>query len=299
MSEAVESERVSLTVAGEGRAVEIENEIEIQYYTAGSEDQEAPHPPLVLLHGIGLDAAGVSFRHFIPSIADERRVIAFDFPGHGKSEKPDVRYTTAFYREVFERFLDTLEVERADLMGTSMGGCVALGHALDAPEMVRKLVLVNSYGLGSDAPWRAPASITLRWPWADRVLWNAMTGTRAAIRTSLRGLVGRTVPDDLVEDIYRIVQQPNVGRAQTSWQRSEFRLSGLKTNHAPQLPTLAVPTLFVHGASDPLLPANWSVRAARKCPTATLELIDECGHWMPRERPKLFNRVVKRFIGKD
>ena len=285
----IDSSQVSLTIGTD------EREVDVQYYAAG-DGNRGTRPPLVLLHGIGLDAARVSFRHAIPALAQDRRIIAFDFPGHGESEKPDVRYTTAFYREVLERFLASLGLENVCLMGTSMGGCVALGHALDMPETVRRLVLVNSYGLGGDAPWRPAASIALRWPGVGSLLWGTSTETRNAVRASLQGLVGRTVPDDLVEDVYRIVQKPHDGRALTRWQRSEFRLSGLKTDHTPQLADLDVPTLFVHGVADPILPAHWSTRAAERCPNATLELIDGCGHWTARERPKKFNQVVKRFV---
>lgn len=285
----IDSSQVSLTVGTE------EGEVDVQYYTAGDESENGD-PPLVLLHGIGLDAARVSFRHAIPALAQDRRVIAFDFPGHGESEKPDVRYTTAFYRSVLEQFLSSLESGTVSLMGTSMGGCVALGHTLDAPETVRRLVLVNSYGLGGDALWRPAASIALRWPGVGGLLWGTTTGTRGAVRASLQGLVGCTVPDDLVEDVYQIVQKPRGGRALTRWQRSEFRPCGLKTDHTSQLAELAVPTLFVHGTADPILPARWSRRAAQRCPHATLELIDGCGHWTARERPETFNQVVKVFV---
>jgi pimeloyl-ACP methyl ester carboxylesterase len=299
MSEAMDSSQVSLTV-DTGRSGRRSETIDVQYYTAGDEkgsENGESTPPIVLLHGIGLDAAKVSFRRAIPALAQDRRVIALDFPGHGESEKPDVRYTTAFYRNVFEQFLASLGLERISLIGTSMGGSVALGYTLDAPETVRRLVLVNSYGLGGDAPWRAAASVALRWPGGGGLLWETTTRTREAVRASLQGLVGHTTPDDLVEDVYRTVQKPHVGRALTRWQRSEFRLTGLKTNYAPQLTDLSVPTLFVHGAVDPILPANWSVRAAQRCPDATLELIDGCGHWTARERPETFNQVVKRFVG--
>jgi pimeloyl-ACP methyl ester carboxylesterase len=193
MRETMDSSRVSLTVGdGEGsHSVDGQVQVAVQYYTAGDEQADAK-PPFVLLHGIGLDAARVSFRHLIPVLAQERTVIVLDLPGHGESEKPDVRYTTAFYRAVFEPFLESLGLDNIYLMGTSMGGCIALGHALDAPETVRRLVFVNSYGLGGDAPWRPAASIALRWPGTGRLLWGTTTGTRAAIRTSLQGFVDRT-----------------------------------------------------------------------------------------------------------
>lgn len=295
MEEIVETDRVTLDVDTGGTT----RSVDVQYYDTPDSAGATDVPPVVLLHGIGLDAATVSFRRAIPTLAASRRVLAFDFPGHGQSEKPDVRYTTAFYRRVLDRFLDALGLDRVALVGVSMGGCVALGHALDAPETVERLVPVNSYGLGSDAPWRAAASVGLRIPGAGRLWWRAATASRAALRTSLSGLVGRTPPDDLVSDIYRTVQAPGVGRALTRWQRSEFLADGLRTNHASRLDDLAVPTLFVHGVLDALLPANWSVRAARRAPEASVELFDGCGHWTPREEPAAFNRAVSEFLDEE
>ena len=126
MSSEIASAHVDLTVDGE--------DVTLHYRTGGS------GPPLVFLHGIGLDAATVSWRHALPALAEERTVYAPDLPGHGDSDKPDRAYTTGYYLSVVEAFLDAVDVTEPAIAGLSMGGALALGHALDGGS-VERLVL--------------------------------------------------------------------------------------------------------------------------------------------------------------
>ncbi len=260
----------------------------MQCYTAGSGD------PVVLLHGCGLDAATVSYRYLLPELAEDHRVHAIDFPGHGHSDKPSTRYTTAFFRRVLRAYLAELGVESPSLVGISMGGSVALGHALDHD--VDRLVLVDSYGLGGDAHWRPAASVGLRIPLVHRGWWRSLGSSQATVRGHLRSVTAGTPPEDLVEDVYAAVQDDAVGRTVRSWQRSEFRASGLQTDYRDRLAGLETETLLVHGESDPLLPASWSERAADLLPNAQLEVYERTGHWPPRERPERFNADVTGFL---
>lgn len=304
----ITSRNVTLPVDA-GRGYGRDDEVEVRYLVGGG------GPPVVLLHGIGLDAATVSWRHALPALAEDYRVYAPDFPGHGQSEKPSVRYTTSYFRDVLRAFLAELDVARPRLVGISMGGAVALGHALDsgnsradggsrddgngrdAPEDgVEQLVLIDSYGLGEDAPWRAGASALLRTPFAHRLWWSGMGTTRDAVRGHLRNVVAERPPEDLVEDVYRAVQDDAVGRTVSSWQRSEFRPGGFETCYSDRLSALDVPTLLVHGGADPLLPAEWSKRAVEQVADGRLQVFDQCGHWPPRERPEEFLRVLDWFL---
>lgn len=284
-----EHRRTTLTTGG-GRGHN--GEVEVRYRVAGPPDA----PPLVLCHGIGLDAAAVSWRHALPVLAADRRVYAPDFPGHGDSEKPTTRYTTAFFRDVLEAFLEDrgLRGGPLDLMGVSMGGGVALGHALDADD-VDRLVLVDSYGLGADAPWRPAAATMLRVPLAHQGWWRTIGSSPAMVREHLRPMTGGAPPEDLVTDVYEVVQEAAVGRTVASWQRSEFRAGGLATDYSDRLDELDCETLLVHGKRDPLLPASWSVDAAERT-GADLAVFGDCGHWVPREAPGKFNHVVGEFL---
>ncbi|MFC6993011.1 alpha/beta fold hydrolase [Haladaptatus sp. GCM10025707] len=273
------SKHVELTVENES--------VGVRYLTAGEGD------PIVLLHGIGLDAATVSWRHTLPVLAEDHEVYALDFPGHGESEKPNRRYTTDYYQDVLAAFLDDLDIDSPTLVGISMGGAVALGHALD--DEVDRLVLVNSHGLGSDAPWRFPASVALWTPGFDSFWWAGATGSRFSVRESLRQFTSNAEAE-FVDDVYQATQDPAVGEALTSWQRSEFLLGGLKTNYVGELDEVSVPTLLVHGKDDPLFPVSWSVRAAEKISDSDLHVFENCGHWPPREQPRAFNGVVQSFL---
>lgn len=262
------------------------DEVEVAYRVAGDGD------PVVCLHGVGLDAAGVSYRYLLPSLAKDRRVYVPDLPGHGDSEKPRTRYTTGYFRAVVESYLTELDLDDAALVGSSMGGAVALGHALD--NGTTELVLADSYGLGDDAPWRPPAWGLLRIPFAQRAWWRQVGASRAAVRAHLETMCGY-VPDDLVADVYDAVQDVAVGRTVASWQRSEFRVCGLATDYSDRLDELDAEPLLVHGTVDPLLPARWSARAAA---TTGAEYVpfEGAGHWPAREQPERFARTVRGFL---
>ncbi|EMA40631.1 alpha/beta fold hydrolase [Halococcus hamelinensis] len=270
--------------------VEVGDErVGLRYFAAGEEHEG---PPVVLLHGIGLDAATVSWRHALPALADDRRVFAFDFPGHGESDHLR-SYTHQRYLETLDGFLGALDIDRAALAGISMGGGVALGYALDAPERVERLVLVDSYGLGRDAPWRPGGSMLLNVPGFDGLLGAGLSNPMA-VAASLGGIAVDPSPG-FVADVQRAVG-PAAARALGEWQRDEFRATGLKTCYLDRLAEVELPTLLVHGREDPIFPVHWSERATQEIPDARFVAFEACGHWPPREYPEKFNRVVGRFL---
>lgn len=262
--------------------------VSVRYEVAGE------GPPVVLLHGIGLDASDVSWRYALPALAQSHRVYAPDFPGHGESDKPNHQYTTDYFRASVDAFIDAVGADAPALGGVSMGGCVALDYALDNP--VEHLVLVNSYGLGGDAHWRAPAWALLRTPFAHAAWWRTIGSSKAAVTAHLDHLTDGTPPAELVSDVHGVVQESAVGRTVSSWQRSEFRADGFRTDHSERLEQLEAETLFVHGVADPLVPPAWSERAAAQVPDSRLELLDGAGHWTPRELPQRFTELVRTFL---
>jgi len=279
MNSEITSEYVDLTVDGDG--------VDLHYRTGGS------GPPLVLLHGIGLDAATVSWRHALPELAGDRTVYAPDLPGHGESDKPDRAYTTAYYLAVIRAFLDELDIGEPAIAGLSMGGALALGHALDGGP-VERLVLVDSYGLGADAYWRTAASGVLQTPFVGNMLWQGVSSSKPAIRTGLRSMGATEPPQELVDDVDSVVDYRTV-RTMRRWQRSEFQRSGFRTDYSDRLGELSVPSLLIHGTEDPLLPKSWSERAAAAIEDSQLELVENCGHCPPREHPEWFNRTIRAF----
>src|SRR4028118_2350100 len=81
-------------------------------------------------------AAPPPYKHAIGPISEHHRVFAPDWPGYGQSDKPKMEYSTEYYVGFFERLMDALGLEKANLVGISMGGAVSLGFSLRSPQRV-------------------------------------------------------------------------------------------------------------------------------------------------------------------
>ena len=103
--------------------------------------------PVLLIHGLG-SSGYIEWRFTMPGLARSHRVFAPDLPGFGRSQKPRARYGIRYFARVLDRYLEGRRLASAAVVGTSLGGRIALELALEYPERVRKLVLVNSLGLG-------------------------------------------------------------------------------------------------------------------------------------------------------
>jgi pimeloyl-ACP methyl ester carboxylesterase len=257
-------------------------------------------PPMLLLHGGGFDAAEFSYRHAIDPLSCLYLVFAPDWPGYGASDKPDLRYDLAYYARFLERLMDTLGIERAVLVGLSMGGAAALSFALRSPERVEQLVLVSSYGLGKDIPYGRLGYILVHAPLVVDLFYAFLRRSRRSLRWGLRRIVHdpRVVSDELVEEARRLLNEPASGRAFRSFRRNEVAWGGLRTDLSDRLGELAAPTLLIHGECDRVVPVEWARRAHERLPNSKLCILRGCGHWPPRECPDEFNRAVADFLAR-
>lgn len=114
-----------------------------------------------------------------------------------------------------------------------------------------------------------------------------------------RNLAPGNVTPELVEDVLAELRRPRASEAWTAFQRREVGFDGLRTDCIRRLPSLRVPTLFVHGADDPLVPVGWSVRAGTLVPNGSVEVLRNCGHWPPREKPEALTAAVRKFLAAD
>src|ERR671917_2626974 len=146
-------------------------------------------PPVLLLHGGGFDAADFSYRYAIEPLSRLRPVLAFDWPGYGGSDSPNLQYDLAYYARFLERLMDSLEIRRVALVGTSMGGGAALSFALRSPDRVEKLVLVSSYGLGKDVPYGRLGYLLVHAPLAADLVYEILRRSRRSLRLGLRRIV--------------------------------------------------------------------------------------------------------------
>jgi pimeloyl-ACP methyl ester carboxylesterase len=267
--------------------------LQLHYLSAGSGGT-----PTLLLHGGIVDAATLSWGATIGPLAKDGRVVALDMAGYGNSARPDVSYSTAFHVDVVSAVVDELGFDSVNLVGVSMGGGVGLGYALRAPDRVENLVLVDSYGLGRELPNGLLTYALSRVPQLNRLSLGALRRNRRLARESLRSIVYDvdTLSQSVIDEYYRLLQHPQVGKAYWRWRRHEVRRSEFRTDYSSRLDDVTASTLLVHGEEDPIFPFEWSRSAADAIPDSRLEALPQCGHWPPRERTDTFNRIVTEFL---
>jgi pimeloyl-ACP methyl ester carboxylesterase len=197
--------------------------------------------------------------------------------------------------------MDALGLEKAALVGISMGGAISLGFSLQSPQRVDKLVLVDSHGLGKEVPGRVMSYVLVRLPLLNRVMWAVMGRSRRMIRWSLRTVFHdpQVVTKSLVDEVFQEAKKPGAGEAWRSWQKNEIKWSGLHTNFVDTLHALAVPTLILHGEQDRYVPVSWARRAHGLIRGSELRIFPQCGHWLSREKPMEFSRAVVEFLARE
>jgi pimeloyl-ACP methyl ester carboxylesterase len=258
-------------------------------------------PPVLLLHGGGYDSASLSYKQSVGPFSQYYRVFAPDWPGYGDSDKPKMRYTTEYYVDFLSQLMDALGLEKASLVGISMGGAISLGFSLQSPQRVEKLVLVDSHGLGNEVPGRKISYVMVRLPLLNKLMWAILGRSRRMMKWSLRTVFHdpQAVTSSLVDEVFQEAKKPGVGDAWRSWQKSEIGWSSLHTNFVDKLYTLAVPTLILHGAEDTYVPVSWARRAHTLIKDSELCIFPQCGHWLTREKPTEFNHAALEFLARE
>ena len=253
--------------------------------------------PLVLLHGEGDSAA--SWQPVRPELARSRRVYAPSFPGHGDSDKPGADYTPDFYAGFLARFMDGIAVERATLVGHSLGGLACVRFALAQPGRVGALVLVDSSGLGRAVN---PFLSFLSLPGVRHVA-SAWTRTelgslqRPLLRSALQFRRPWRAPREWFADQRRLARTPGFIDAFLATNRRLVGVRGQREVVVGQLGALTMPTLVIWGARDAVLPVSQAYRAVHRLPRGELAVIRDAGHAPHVERPAEFLAALQRFLG--
>lgn len=239
-------------------------------------------PVVVLLHGLGGNAANWSFN--IPALAQKYRVIVPDQIGFGKSDKPLINYRINTYVDFLDAFLKELKIERASLVGNSMGGWVAASYTLAHPERVERVVLVNSAGF-------APA------PGFDT---SQLIKLNPSTREGMKELVSRVFYNKLIfmSDAFidaSMVARINAGDGHTIRSITESIIRG-EDFLDKRLQGIKRPVLVIWGREDGLLPLADGQRFQKEIPGAQLIIFDQCGHVPQVEKAAEFNAAVMKFL---
>ena len=251
----------------------------IHYVEAG----DAKNPKVVLLHGLG--ASITSWQLNIAALSQKYHVIALDQVGFGKSDKPMLKYRVGTYTDFLDKFLSELKIEKASLIGNSLGGWIAADFALKYPAKVEKIVLADTAGLKPNL-----------------VDFNRIYALNFSTRDEIRALVklvfyNQTLfgSEAFVDESLRLRVAAGDGYTINSLidsiKREEDFLNG-------RLGGIKQPTLIVWGKQDGLLPLADGEKFDKEIPNSELIVFDRCGHVPQVEKAADFNKQVLEFLAK-
>jgi len=250
----------------------------VHYDLAGPQDG----PLVVLLNSLGTNVRLWDTQ--VPALAERHRVVRYDMRGHGLSAGPPEReYTIAQLADDLADLLDALAIERATLVGLSIGGVVAQRFAAAYPARTERLVLCATGNRIGTAE-----------------LWNERmeTAEREGIAALAEGTLGRWFtpamhaarPTDVDGFRLMLTRTPVAGYVGCC---AALRDADLAADDA----RISAPTLVIAGSDDPSTPPALCAALRDAIPGARLEVIDSAAHILNVERPDAFNRVLHAFLG--
>jgi pimeloyl-ACP methyl ester carboxylesterase len=263
-----------LRIAGvESRKVVIDGH-KIHYYVRGP----ASGAPIVLVHGLGGRAEDwVNLAPFLEKAG--YRVYTPDLLGFGQSEEPsDASYSISDQAKVVVEFFDAMGLKQTDLAGWSMGGWIAQKVAVDHPERIRRLVLLDSAGLRLPPDW-------------DTRLFTPVTPDELNQLDALLMPHPPTLPGFLTMDILRT-------SAHSSWVVKRALASMLTATDVTdsQLPSLKMPVLILWGNLDRITPLSEGRAIHALIPQSRLGIAPGCGHLAPEQCTSLYGPELVRFL---
>jgi len=266
--------------------------------------------PVVFIHGLG-SSSYMEWRYNLEATAAKHRVFAPDLPGYGRTEKPRARYGIQYFARFIQRYMEDRGLRSAAVVGASLGGRIALELALEHPRLVRRLVLVNTLGLGR--PKVRMAQMTYGLVTIPRIGEAAMRFARDALHWAPPNMIRRvaaryagassdmvkSMDDGYLDNLRELYATDGFQNAYLTTIRSLINPSALFSgNHdvTRRLSELKIPVQLIWGANDPLFPVAHADRAHSLIRGSRLAVIAGAGHTPQAERPEEFNRVLRRFL---
>ncbi len=265
--------------------------------------------PVLFIHGLG-SSGYIEWRFNLDAAAEGHRVFAPDLPGFGRSEKPRARYGVPYFTRFIQRYMQARGLRTAAVVGTSLGGRIALELALDKPERVSKLVLVNALGFGRPKVHVSYGLVTIprlgeavmnvardALHWVPSQMIRRVAGRLSGASHDLK----RTMDDAYLENLRELYAAEGYHDAYLATVRSLVTpkaLFGGPHDVTDRLSELKMPVQLIWGADDPLFPVAHATRAHSMIKGSKLAVIEGAGHTPQAERPEEFNRVLRRFLAR-
>jgi len=237
--------------------------------------------PLVLLHGLG--SSCLDWEMQVPTLARHYRVILMDIRGHGRSDKPRERYSIASFSADLLALLEHLQTGPVHLVGLSMGGMVGFQFAVDYPEMLRSLCIVNS------------APEVKRRTRSDWIWWAKRWAMARALSLD-------TIGKALAARLFPRPDQANLRHTMVErWAKNDKRayLSSFDAivgwGVSERIGQIRCPTLVISADQD-YTPIQLKERYVSLIPQARLAVIEDSRHATPLDQPQVFNQTLLQFL---
>lgn len=269
------------------------NDLDIAFVDSGGEGD-----PIVFIHG--LSSYTGFWEYQLEHFAKDHRVLALDLPGYGASGRPDAPCTPPWYADVVADWMFAVGVERATVVGHSMGGQVAMELALRHPERVERLALSAPAGFES---FDLGAASFMKAFWTES---RAMESSEEQVRANFVTMVFNEVDDGverLIQERVRLGLNPRFGGTSVAVSRS---IAGMLDHPVgARARDIAVPTLIVYGSDDRMIPnpiftggrtRAIAERAHQLVPHSRLLLIEGAGHTVHHDAPRAFNAALEEFL---
>ena len=248
----------------------------IHYWDVGS------GPVVVLVHGLGSRKEG-DWGRVVAPLSQKYRVVALDQIGFGQSDKPLIDYSIQTYVDFLNEFLHQLKIEKANLVGESLGGWISALYSLETGSdahmvPVEKLVLVDAAGLQQSKPIPDlnPSTLAAQRNLLQVVFYDSSWVTDELVKRDL----AQRIAANISYTVHSILSNPVL---------PSERLDG-------KLGNIHVPTLVVWGKQDALLPIESGERYSKEIPGAKLVSFDKCGHVPPLEKTADFLSTMTAFL---
>jgi pimeloyl-ACP methyl ester carboxylesterase len=254
-------------------------------------------PVLLLLHGLGCDHT--TWAPVIAVLSRRYTVIAPDLLGHGRSAKPRADYSVGGYANAMRDLLTVLGVDKVTVVGHSFGGGVAMQFAYQFPERTERMVLVAPGGLGPEV---TPALRAVTLPGFHQAMGMVtLPVLRQLITTTLRALAASGLPPardlDEVAEIVQSFRDPQARRAVRHVLSAVVDWRGQVVTMVDRAYlTSAMPMCVIWGADDAVIPVAHARVAAELAPGATVEVIEDSGHFPHKDHPQQFVRILDDFV---
>jgi 3-oxoadipate enol-lactonase len=246
------------------------------YAIGYDEAGQGERTPLVFLHGVGSDKS--VWRPQLEHFGEERRAIAFDYPGYGESDPAPEHVSRDDYAAAMIAAMDELGVARAHVCGLSLGGVVAIAMSAQAPERCASLILADTFAAHPDGQAFYDRSIAAS--------ENMRALAEARVDVLLAQPADPAVRREVIETMARIDPAAYRTGAEAVW----------LADQRERAEAIRVPALVLCGAEDRITPPALSTALTRLIPGARYEAVEGAGHLSNLERPDEFNALAGGFI---